>query len=155
MPNWNLHNDWATKLGIERKVSNWVNKREDKPRIDVSSTMDKRLQANLMTFPDTPPTYDEITNLGDAYLKAWMLHLVLDEIEDTYEYLVSKARRHKNDNIRDDIIAIVLDSPFYRLVPNDIHTFVTEHLDTILQDIREANPKIGLYAHFLSTVPPR
>jgi len=149
MPNWKTHNKWSVELGIDKATANWVNKREDLPQFESSN--DKGLQAFRQTMPETQPTYDEMKDKGNDYLKAWILHIVLDEIEDTYEYLIEE--QISVSNIEKEIKDMVLNTPLSRLIPDDIYNFVFDNFRYILSDIKAANIKIGLAEHFNSKAP--
>ena len=87
MPNWKFHNKWAAMLSIPPAVCYWVNAREERWKVDVSATKDKRLQGLMLSFPDCPPEYEELSRKGPEYIKAGVLHSWLDVLEDICEDL--------------------------------------------------------------------
>jgi integrase len=135
MPNWKFHNDWAVKLGISRDVANWVNKREDLLQFEKSD--DKGLQRFKESMPDSQPTYNEMASKGTDYLRAWILHILIDEIEDICENLSKNSigeYKHGADLYK-EAKEIYLCNYFLRLVPDDILSFVSTNLNELIQDI--------------------
>jgi rubrerythrin len=80
MPNWTFHNDWATRLGVPREIAKWVNVREDVPKFPEEDQ--KRYKGRV---PKHPPTYQEMEKASIDHLKAWILHLLIDELEGFLE----------------------------------------------------------------------
>src|SRR5208283_3022812 len=123
MPNWKFHNEWAAKLGIPRDVANWVNKREDLPKFKKS--VDKGLQRFKESMPDSEPTYNEMASKGTGYLRAWILHILIDEIEDICEDLGKNSigEYKPGTDLYEEAKEIYLCNSFLRLVPDDILSF--------------------------------
>lgn len=76
MPFWKFHDDWAEKMEIKRKISLFVNVHEDK--IWYFEALQKGNKP-----PDLRTRLDFMRGKGPDYVKAWILHLVLDEITDS------------------------------------------------------------------------
>lgn len=132
MPNWKFHNEWAVKMGIPIQISNWVNKREDLPKFDQSNN--KSLQAFKDSMPDSQPDYTEMANKGTDYLKAWMLHVLIDELEDICESIVEDGLKEYGIGI--DLYEVASDLFNYnnllRLMPSDITKFISDNMKELL-----------------------
>ena len=118
-----------------RDIANWVNEREDLPKFKKSD--DKGLQLFKENMPDSQPTYNEMANKGTDYLRAWILHILIDEIEDICEDLSKNSigeYKHGADLYK-EAKEIYLCNYFLRLVPDDILSFVSTNLDELIQNI--------------------
>lgn len=136
MPNWKLHNDWAVKLGISRQVANLVNKREDLPKIPFCD--DKSLQKFKEQLPDTQPTYDEMSKMGSEYLRAWILHLLIDEMEDICEYIIADKGADDNSDLYKETKDMFCNNALLRLTPDDINNFIFNNMDDLFGDVIES-----------------
>ena len=136
MPGWKLHNDWAVKIGIERKVANRVNYLEDLPHIPDTDWFRGYI-------PDHHPTVEEMQKEDLNYLKAWILHLIIDEVETQLW----------EDCTLDEIQKSILNYDFWRRhnsyepidpslmqkCPNEIATilkFIKENINEIITDVK-------------------
>jgi len=145
MPNWKFHNNWAESFGIPRYLANSVNKREDMPKIEHFD--DPELQEQKESMPDYQPTYEEMEEKGPQYLKAWILHLALDELENiSMRNLDNLAKVYDGELKRNDIIkakellkgatiANFTGSELLRAMPGDILDFIMGHLDDIVKEL--------------------
>lgn len=140
MPNWKFHNTWSKKYGISSTVSTKVNMREDMPYFDADSYKSVRLRQIKESMSDTPPTYDEIKSMGEEYLNAWFIHLIIDEMEDNCEYIHANSEEFHNEK---DLIQCAIDltfsSPFIRFVPDGIISFLHENARTIIEEMPVTN----------------
>lgn len=130
MPNWKLHNDWATKLGIPRQIANWINQRDDLPKIEHCD--DNSLEKLRQKMPNIQPTYDEIANKGREYLDAWILHILIDEIEDTCSFILGDEDTIGRD-LYEETKSMFLYNTLLRLVPDNILNFLKANLDELIQ----------------------
>lgn len=135
MPNWKFHNDWAVKLGIPRDIANWVNKREDMPKIDHFD--DKGLQKFKENLPEDLPTYNEMAKKGGEYLRAWILHILIDEIEDICEYLSENAleKYETGTDLYEEAKDMFFSNSLLRLVPDDIQKFISANINELIKDM--------------------
>ena len=135
MPNWKFHNAWAVKMGIPKEVANWVNKREDLPQFDKSN--DKGLQAFRATIPDHQPDYNEMLAKGNEYLRAWMLHVLIDELENICEDLAEDGLKEFEEGT--DLYEVAKDmfntNGLLRLIPNELTKFISDNMDKLLEDM--------------------
>src|SRR5271157_1041630 len=88
-------------------------------------------------MPDSEPTYNEMAGKGTEYLRAWILHILVDEIEDICEDLGKNAigeYKHGVDLYK-EAKEIYLCNSFLRLVPDDILSFISTNLDELIQHV--------------------
>ncbi len=130
MPNWTFHNDWATRLGVPREIAKWVNVREDVPKFS-----DEEQKTYKGRIPKYPPTYQEMGKVSTDHLKAWILHLLIDELEDILEAVAKSEELPESD-----IIKLTTDglqfSPLLRVLPDtgvegEVKTFFLTNLRDI------------------------
>jgi hypothetical protein len=135
MPNWKFHNEWAVKMGLPKEVANWVNKREDLPKM--SDVKDKGLSKFKTNIPNEQPTYDEMKEKGDYYLRAWLLHILIDELEDMCDIDFGHALKEyeMGADLYVEAKEYFLCTPILRIVPNDIGKFVTDNIDELIKTI--------------------
>jgi len=118
MPNWTFHNDWAERLGIPRDIAKWVNVREDIPKF--SEEEQKKYKGRV---PKYPPTYQEMENSSINHLKAWILHLLIDELEDILEAIAESEVLPENE-----IIELTTELCRIRIVYHDFLLYLTSPL---------------------------
>jgi len=144
MPGWTLHNNWAVKMGIPRNIAAWVNVREDVPKFPPEEQKSKFPQVSTM-----PVTFDDWESL--EHKKAWLLHLLIDEVEDTAEKIIEEA--WVNDIELIDIAAIELVkinvtlSPLVRMMSGknglgEVKVFFLENLQAITEEVWAVVPKV-------------
>ena len=94
MPAWEIHDKWAAKMGISRKVSNAVNHLSDFPEEsqefrafcegEGGEIIVQLVQARDFSMIMKIPKYLQLVFLrrrkGSEYVTAWYLHYVLDYI---------------------------------------------------------------------------
>ena len=150
MPNWTSHNDWATRLAIPREIAKWVNLREDVPKFPKEEQ--KRYKGRV---PEYPPNYQEMGNASVNHLKAWILHLLVDELEDILEPVAESEVLPESD-----IIELAIDglqfSPLIRVLPDtgvegEVKTFFLKNLGDISTGVyaflKANNPYIEMNYH--------
>lgn len=95
MPRWDIHNNWAERIGIPKRVSTFVNQLSDSPK-----TCDAFRVFCERHYPPRPPTRVSIWHdgakdapyireaelkflrtMGKPYIRAFYLHHILDYIE--------------------------------------------------------------------------
>ncbi|PUA34286.1 MAG: hypothetical protein B9J98_00080 [Candidatus Terraquivivens tikiterensis] len=106
MPEWEIHNKWARRLGIPEKISNFVNSLVDFPEEnqefmefldteDKKLCMGKRKHIVILPYRATVGKHDSgrrrktamylqlrfLRQKGSEYVKAWYLHHILDYIK--------------------------------------------------------------------------
>lgn len=147
MPNWTFHNDWAAQLGVPRDVAKWINVREDIPQFPEEEQ--KKYKGRV---PKYPPTHQEMENASVNHLKAWILHLLIDELEETLEATAESELRPESD-----IIGLAIDelqsSRLLRVLPDtgvqgEVKTFFLNNLGDIskgtYQYVSAANPYVEM-----------
>lgn len=150
MPNWTFHNDWATRLGVPREIAKWVNLREDVPKLPEEEQ--KKYKDRV---PKYPPTYQEMEKASINHLKAWILHLLIDELEDILEAVTKSEVLPERD-----IIKLATDSlqfsPLLRVLPDtgiggEVKTFFLKNLGDISTGVyaflKANNPYVEMNYH--------
>jgi hypothetical protein len=136
MPNWTFHNDWATRLGVPREIAKWINVREDIPKFPEEEQ--KKYKGRV---PEYPPTYQEMKSESIEHLKAWILHLLIDELEDILEAVAKSEVLPESE-----IIKLAKDglqfSPLLRVLPDtdvegEVKTFFLKNLGDISRGVYE------------------
>ena len=134
MPNWKYHNDWAERFGIPRSLANWVNKREDFPKFDRCN--DKSLEKQRQTFPNTQPSYEDMQNEGQQHLEAWLLHILIDELEDICDDLSDDiSPLDKGKDLYKEAIELFIANPLLRAFPSKISSFVLDNITELLETL--------------------
>lgn len=141
MPNWKFHNDWAVRFDIPRRIAANVNYLEDSPQFDQKGT---QFEGRV---PAVQPTLASMRDGGTDYVKAWLLHLLIDYLEDTDEvYLGILEERHLTIKdllvvIKEDITDVEFVSGLYdkRIEDCDefkqVATFVGNNLEEICKQL--------------------
>jgi len=147
MPNWTFHNDWATRLGVPRDIAKWVNVREDVPKFPEEE------QAKFKgRVSKDPPSRQEMEKVSSLHLKAWILHLLIDELEDTLEYIAESEDLPPEEMI-DATIDVLQFSPVVRIlsdtgVEGEVKAFFLKHVREISTGVfkspKTANPYIEI-----------
>ena len=138
MPFWKFHDYWAEKMGIDRKVSHFVNLHED--RIWRHEAIKKGKEP-----PDLRTKVDLLRRKGSDYVKALFLHLFLDEIIDaSTDELILQSPDVGPPGFLEEIIrnwflgdakkAVRQVGERLRAYPesNSVKVFVLDHLEEIL-----------------------
>jgi hypothetical protein len=150
MPNWTFHNDWATRLGVPREIAKWVTVREDVPKF--SEEEQKKYKGRV---PKYPPTYQEMENAGIDHLKAWILHLLIDELRDFLE-AVAKSEVLPESEIIGLATERLQFSPLLRVLPDtgvegEVKTFFLKNLGDISTGVyvflKANNPYVEVNYH--------
>jgi len=144
MPGWTLHNNWAVKMGIPRSIAAWVNVREDVPKFPKEEQESRypRVSTQYVTIDD----WESV-----EHKKAWLLHLLIDELEDTMDGIIENAFVDDIDLIDEAVVVIaeglVLRSPVVRMFGGNSYMggvlkFFKDNLDEIAEDVFKSIPKI-------------
>jgi len=158
MPNWKFHLKWAKDFGIPFAIANWVNMREDMPKIDHKFN-DPELERIKANMPNYQPTYEEMAAKGELYAEAWVLHLVLDELEnisiqerddiivlllERFElefFKVQKEIKITRDFLKQATIEVFTSRELIRVLPESILNFVIPNLELIVEELPSIEEK--------------
>ena len=138
MPKWEIHDKWAEKIGISRKISNFVNHLNDFPEegqefMDFCEHEGGEIILQLVRVHDFRkimkiPKYLQVVFLrrqkGSEYVKAWYLHYVLDYIKMAPTLSIEEIIKRTEDRF----------DPCHEL--EIIRNFVMENSEEILQDCK-------------------
>ena len=139
MPNWDFHNKWAYRMGMVEEASRLVNVHEDRIWRGKEDKYPNTLKFTWKgeEIPNTKGRFNFMRQCGSKYVKTWILHIILDEIEDnSIEYLDidTNTEYFSLEKAKDSVEHISMQIENCNEL-DFVKGFVLENLEDILQNI--------------------